>query len=190
MGRKPRDSRVTLHKTACLHITQIPQPELLGRPLCLSGLYLKGSLAVRSWRTSLWDDLCSRLPATLAEQGKGSAAQLQALPESEFSKQISRSKPTYELWSLSPSWVSQCEALWLLVCCQLSCLRQGGTPPSCPSPLHPFHPGQARKAFRRLHSKQTMLHVGIQETPRSIPHDLNEVMILLFPFPPTQGFST
>lgn len=144
----------------------------------------------QSWRTLLWDDLCSRLPATRAEQGEGSAVQLQALPESEFSEQISRSKPTYELWSLSPSWVSQCEALRLLVCCQLGCLHQGGTPPSRPSPLHPFHPGQARKAFRRLHSKQTMLHTGIQETPCSVPHDLNEVMILLFPFPPTQGFST
>lgn len=34
-GRKPWDSRVTLHKTVYLLIIQIPHPELLGQPLCL-----------------------------------------------------------------------------------------------------------------------------------------------------------
>lgn len=131
----------------------------------------------------LSDAGCGRPP--FGSRVKAQQFRCKLLLKVNFSKQVSCSKPTYELWSLSPSRVNQCVALRLLVDCQLSLLcPEGWDPPFRPSPLHPFHPGNARKALKKLCIKWTMLCIGIQETLCPIPHDLNKVTILLFPLPP------
>lgn len=140
----------------------------------------------------LWDNRCSLSPPPFGSEVK---AQLCRCSSHWKWTLASRFPVQNALMNFEPIlgksvWPCSCWQLASSACKIVPQSLWDWSPPFHPSPLHPLHPAKKRKAFKRLCIEWTMLCRGIQETLCPIARDLNEVMILLFPFPPAQDFST